>query len=53
MGGLTIFLMSVESGDQINWKLNVEAAIEGYHIKPTHTETFYPYGFDNLNQALP
>ncbi|MFT7653102.1 MAG: phenylpropionate dioxygenase-like ring-hydroxylating dioxygenase large terminal subunit [Limisphaerales bacterium] len=40
---------SMESGDQINWKLNVEAAIEGYHIKPTHKETFYPYGYDNLN----
>ncbi|MEM7077476.1 MAG: aromatic ring-hydroxylating dioxygenase subunit alpha [Pseudomonadota bacterium] len=40
---------SFEKSDNINWKLNVEAAIEGYHIKPTHTETFYPYGFDNLN----
>lgn len=40
---------SVESSDAVNWKLNVEAAIEGYHIKPTHPETFYPYGFDNLN----
>ena len=26
----------------------MEANLEGYHIKPTHTETFYPYGFDNL-----
>ena len=42
-------LDSREGGDNINWKLNVEATIEGYHIKPTHTETFYPYGFDNLN----
>ncbi|MEM7017952.1 MAG: aromatic ring-hydroxylating dioxygenase subunit alpha [Pseudomonadota bacterium] len=40
------------SGDTIsdvNWKLNMEANLEGYHIKPTHRETFYPYGFDNLN----
>ena len=27
----------------------MEGTIEGYHIKPTHRETFYPYGFDNLN----
>ena len=40
---------SHESTDSINWKLNVEATLEGYHIKPTHKETFYPYGFDNLN----
>lgn len=40
---------SFERTDDINWKLNAEAALEGYHIKPTHRETFYPYGFDNLN----
>ena len=40
---------SRESEDDVNWKLNVEATLEGYHIKPTHPETFYPYGFDNLN----
>ncbi|MCZ6656681.1 MAG: aromatic ring-hydroxylating dioxygenase subunit alpha, partial [Gammaproteobacteria bacterium] len=33
----------------VNWKLNMEGNLEGYHIKPTHRETFYPYGFDNLN----
>lgn len=33
----------------VNWKLNIEATLEGYHIKPTHPETFYPYGYDNLN----
>jgi len=40
------------SGDNINdfnWKLNIEATLEGYHIKPTHPETFFPYGYDNLN----
>ncbi len=35
--------------DDVNWKLNQEAAMEGYHIKMTHGKTFYPYGFDNLN----
>ena len=33
---------------ETNWKLNAEATLEGYHIKPTHPETFYPYGYDNL-----
>ena len=32
-----------------NWKLNIEATLEGYHIKSTHPESFYPYGYDNLN----
>ena len=26
----------------------MEGNLEGYHIKPTHKTTFYPYGFDNL-----
>ncbi|MEM8769501.1 MAG: aromatic ring-hydroxylating dioxygenase subunit alpha [Pseudomonadota bacterium] len=34
---------------EFNWKLNIEATLEGYHIKPTHRESFYPYGYDNLN----
>lgn len=38
-----------ESVIPVNWKLNLEASLEGYHIKPTHKETFYPYGYDNLN----
>ena len=38
-----------ESVDEVNWKLELEASLEGYHIKPTHKETFYPYGYDNLN----
>ena len=33
----------------VNWKLNMEATMEGYHIKTTHPESFYPYGYDNLN----
>lgn len=32
-----------------NWKIFLEGFIEGYHIRSTHPETFYPYGFDNLN----
>lgn len=40
---------SNESVNDINWKLTAEATLEGYHIKPTHPETFYPYGYDNVN----
>ena len=32
-----------------NWKVFAEGFLEGYHIKPTHRDTFYPYGYDNLN----
>ena len=32
-----------------NWKVLLEGFIEGYHIRPTHKDTFFPYGFDNLN----
>ena len=32
-----------------NWKIYLEGFLEGYHIRATHRETFYPYGFDNLN----
>jgi choline monooxygenase len=39
---------SGESTSEVNWKLNMEATLEGYHIKPTHEKTFYPYGYDNL-----
>jgi choline monooxygenase len=35
--------------DDANWKLLLETAMEGYHIKALHNKTFYPFGFDNLN----
>lgn len=38
-----------ERDTEANWKIVLEGFIEGYHIKATHPETFYPYGFDNLN----
>ncbi len=40
---------SEESVSPVNWKLELESSLEGYHIKPTHRETFFPYGYDNLN----
>ena len=38
-----------EKVEEINWKLTAEGTLEGYHIKPTHPESFVPYGYDNLN----
>ena len=32
-----------------NWKVFLEGFLEGYHIKATHRNTFFPLGFDNLN----
>jgi len=32
-----------------NWKILVEGFLEGYHIRWTHPQTFYPVQFDNLN----
>jgi phenylpropionate dioxygenase-like ring-hydroxylating dioxygenase large terminal subunit len=44
-----IIFDSHESVSDVNWKLQAEGTLEGYHIKHTHPETFYPYGYDNLN----
>ena len=32
-----------------NWTVLVEGFLEGYHIRSTHPQTFYPLQFDNLN----
>jgi phenylpropionate dioxygenase-like ring-hydroxylating dioxygenase large terminal subunit len=32
-----------------NWKILIEGFLEGYHIRSTHSGTFYPVQFDNLN----
>jgi phenylpropionate dioxygenase-like ring-hydroxylating dioxygenase large terminal subunit len=32
-----------------NWKIFAEGFLEGYHIRSTHRDTFYPRQFDNLN----
>ena len=32
-----------------NWKILAEGFLEGYHIRFTHRDTFYPVQFDNLN----
>jgi phenylpropionate dioxygenase-like ring-hydroxylating dioxygenase large terminal subunit len=42
-------LSSEESVLPINWKIYLESFLEGLHIRTTHRDTFYRYGFDNLN----
>jgi phenylpropionate dioxygenase-like ring-hydroxylating dioxygenase large terminal subunit len=32
-----------------NWKIFTEGFLEGYHIRSTHPQTFYPLQYDNLN----
>jgi phenylpropionate dioxygenase-like ring-hydroxylating dioxygenase large terminal subunit len=32
-----------------NWKIVAEGFLEGYHIRSTHPETFYPLQYDNIN----
>ncbi len=33
----------------MNWKVLVEQFLEGYHIRTTHKNTFYPLQYDDLN----
>lgn len=42
-------ITSSETDVDVNWTVSVEGAIEGYHIRFGHPETFFPYGYDNLN----
>jgi len=44
-----ILFNRIEFDDKANWKLIGETSMEGYHIKPLHHQSFYPYGYDNLN----
>jgi phenylpropionate dioxygenase-like ring-hydroxylating dioxygenase large terminal subunit len=43
------FLGTSEIEIAANWKILVEGFLEGYHIRSTHPETFYPIQYDNLN----
>ena len=40
---------STELETPVNWKVFAEGFLEGYHIRSTHPETFFPVQFDNLN----
>ena len=37
----------------MNWKVLVEQFLEGYHIRTTHKNTFYPIQYDDLNVVEP
>jgi phenylpropionate dioxygenase-like ring-hydroxylating dioxygenase large terminal subunit len=46
----TYRLVASREGDApANWKILAEGFLEGYHIRSTHADTFYPVQFDNLN----
>ena len=49
IGPEQVLIDPVEFEFDVNWKLFAEAGMEGYHIKMTHRDSFYRYGFDNLN----
>jgi phenylpropionate dioxygenase-like ring-hydroxylating dioxygenase large terminal subunit len=43
-------LISVESTLRaMNWKVLAEQFLEGYHIRSTHKDTFFPVQYDDLN----
>lgn len=43
-------LLVVEAtGRPMNWKVLVEQFLEGYHIRSTHKDTFFPLQYDDLN----
>jgi choline monooxygenase len=43
-------LVQVDSTVQaMNWKVLVEQFLEGYHIRWTHRDTFFPVQYDDLN----
>jgi phenylpropionate dioxygenase-like ring-hydroxylating dioxygenase large terminal subunit len=41
-------LSTVEQEFDFNWKIFVDGLLEGYHIRSTHAETFYPRQYDNI-----
>lgn len=49
IGGKTRVLDQTIVEMEANWKLICEGFLEGYHIRSTHTETFYPRQYDNVN----
>lgn len=40
---------SDERDTAANWKIVCEGFLEGYHIRSTHADTFYPLQYDNVN----
>jgi phenylpropionate dioxygenase-like ring-hydroxylating dioxygenase large terminal subunit len=42
-------LTSTEQELPTNWKVLAEGFLEGYHIRSTHPDTFFPLQYDNVN----
>jgi phenylpropionate dioxygenase-like ring-hydroxylating dioxygenase large terminal subunit len=42
-------LAATEREVHANWKVFAEGFLEGYHIRSTHPQTFYPIQYDNVN----
>src|SRR5271169_6890375 len=40
---------TVEQEIAANWKIVAEGFLEGYHIRSTHQDTFFPVQYDNIN----
>lgn len=40
---------TAETEFEANWKIVLEGSLEGYHIRSTHHDTFYPIQYDNIN----
>jgi phenylpropionate dioxygenase-like ring-hydroxylating dioxygenase large terminal subunit len=43
------FVQTVEQDFDANWKIVAEGFLEGYHIRSTHRDTFFPRQYDNIN----
>jgi phenylpropionate dioxygenase-like ring-hydroxylating dioxygenase large terminal subunit len=48
LGGGQELLGGTDDVVDANWKVLVEGFLEGYHLKATHPDTFFPYGYDNV-----
>ena len=44
-----VLFNKIEFDDKANWKVLGETSMEGYHIKALHNQSFFPFGYDNLN----
>ena len=49
----TMRMSVVASPKAMNWKVLVEQFLEGYHIRTTHRDTFFPLQYDDLNVVEP
>jgi phenylpropionate dioxygenase-like ring-hydroxylating dioxygenase large terminal subunit len=43
------FVQTAEQDFDANWKIVAEGFLEGYHIRSTHRDTFFPRQYDNIN----